>query len=118
MCVGSSLSSEVFLLSAAGPYSILGERVMTACIESGTHYVDITGEVPWDGATPMQVIFAVGVQRQRLPLPPSCPEAMQGLVERCWAADPGVRPGFPEILQSLLVERRRALAVAGVQPRP
>lgn len=78
----------------------------------------ITGEVPWDGATPMQVIFAVGVQRQRLPLPPSCPEAMQGLVERCWAADPGVRPGFPEILQSLLVERRRALAVAGVQPRP
>jgi len=35
------------LLSAAGPYSVLGERVMTACIESGTHYVDITGEVPW-----------------------------------------------------------------------
>ena len=69
-------------------------------------------EVPWDGATPMQVIFAVGVQRQRLPLPPSCPAALLQLIERCWAADPRVRPGFHEILQSLLVERRRALALA------
>lgn len=78
----------------------------------------VSGEVPWDGATPMQVIFAVGVQRQRLPLPPSCPAALQMLIERCWTADPGLRPGFPEILQSLLVERRRALAVTETQPRP
>ena len=35
------------LISAAGPFSILGERVMLACIEAKTHYVDITGEVPW-----------------------------------------------------------------------
>ena len=35
------------LISAAGPFSMLGERVMLACIEARTHYVDITGEVPW-----------------------------------------------------------------------
>ena len=35
------------LISAAGPFSMLGERVMLACIEAKTHYVDITGEVPW-----------------------------------------------------------------------
>ena len=35
------------LISAAGPFSVLGERVMLACIEAKTHYVDITGEVPW-----------------------------------------------------------------------
>ena len=32
------------LISAAGPYSQLGERVLLACIHSQTHYVDITGE--------------------------------------------------------------------------
>ena len=35
------------VLSAAGPYHKLGEPVMAACIASGTHYVDITGEIPW-----------------------------------------------------------------------
>ncbi len=35
------------LISAAGPYSVLGERVLLACIQAQTHYVDITGEVPW-----------------------------------------------------------------------
>lgn len=38
------------IISAAGPFSVLGERVMLACIEAKTHYVDITGEVPWVAA--------------------------------------------------------------------
>ena len=76
-----------------------------------------TVQVPWEGATPMQVIFAVGVQKQRLPFPLNCPAALQRLVERCWAADPCARPGFPEILQILLVERRRALAAASTPPQ-
>ena len=76
-----------------------------------------TAQVPWEGATPMQVIFAVGVQKQRLPFPLNCPAALQRLVERCWAADPCARPGFPEILQILLVERRRALAAASLPPQ-
>jgi short subunit dehydrogenase-like uncharacterized protein len=35
------------LISATGPYSRYGEPVVRACIECKTHYVDITGEVPW-----------------------------------------------------------------------
>ena len=38
------------LLSAVGPYTVLGERVFLACVEQGTNYVDITGEVDWVGS--------------------------------------------------------------------
>ncbi|XP_060526836.1 saccharopine dehydrogenase-like oxidoreductase [Cylas formicarius] len=32
------------VLSCCGPYSLLGEGVVKACIASGAHYVDVTGE--------------------------------------------------------------------------
>lgn len=35
------------LITAVGPYAFLGERVYEACIEQGTHYVDITAEAHW-----------------------------------------------------------------------
>merc|ERR1712070_329561 len=35
------------LISCAGPYGRFGEASVVACIETKTHYVDITGEVPW-----------------------------------------------------------------------
>lgn len=35
------------VLTCAGPYEDYGESVVKACVESGTHYVDVTGEVPW-----------------------------------------------------------------------
>lgn len=35
------------LLTSVGPYSSFGEAVVVACIEEGTHYVDITGEIWW-----------------------------------------------------------------------
>jgi len=38
------------VFSAAGPYSLIGEPVLAACIEAGAHYADITGEVNWVGA--------------------------------------------------------------------
>lgn len=30
-----------------GPYSIYGEHAFKACAENGTHYLDVTGEVPY-----------------------------------------------------------------------
>ena len=33
--------------STVGPYTLYGEPVVKACIESSTHYVDVTGEVNW-----------------------------------------------------------------------
>lgn len=37
------------VLSAAGPYTELGEPILLACIEGGAHYADITGELDWVG---------------------------------------------------------------------
>ncbi len=33
--------------STVGPYSLYGSPVVAACIDQGTHYCDLTGEVPW-----------------------------------------------------------------------
>mmetsp|Transcript_58252 Transcript_58252/g.151730 ORF Transcript_58252/g.151730 Transcript_58252/m.151730 type:complete len:444 (+) Transcript_58252:68-1399(+) len=35
------------VVACAGPFARYGEGVVKACIEAGTNYVDITGELPW-----------------------------------------------------------------------
>lgn len=35
------------LISTVGPYHKYGTPVVEACVETGTHYTDCTGEVPW-----------------------------------------------------------------------
>ncbi|KAL9187100.1 hypothetical protein ACHAXT_010820 [Thalassiosira profunda] len=35
------------LVACAGPYGRFGEPVVKACVEAGTHYLDITGEWEW-----------------------------------------------------------------------
>jgi len=35
------------VISAAGPYSLLGEAVIEACVKASTHYIDVCGELPW-----------------------------------------------------------------------
>lgn len=39
--------STKVVLSTAGPFSVIGEPLIKACVEAGTDYVDITGEIPW-----------------------------------------------------------------------
>jgi len=38
--------TKVFI-STVGPYAFYGEPALAACAESGTHYLDVTGESPW-----------------------------------------------------------------------
>jgi short subunit dehydrogenase-like uncharacterized protein len=33
--------------TTAGPYARYGSELVAACVEAGTHYCDLTGEVPW-----------------------------------------------------------------------
>jgi len=33
--------------TTVGPYALYGTKMVQACISSGTHYCDLTGEVPW-----------------------------------------------------------------------
>eukprot|EP01034_Spumella_vulgaris_P022746 gene22746-28904_t len=40
-------SQGTVLLSTAGPYAKIGTPVVDACVESNTHYCDLTGEAPW-----------------------------------------------------------------------
>ena len=35
------------VLTTVGPYDLVGEPLIEACIATGTHVADITGEVPW-----------------------------------------------------------------------
>ncbi len=34
-------------MATVGPYSLYGEHAFKACAENGTHYLDVTGEVPY-----------------------------------------------------------------------
>jgi short subunit dehydrogenase-like uncharacterized protein len=40
-------SKTTVLLSTAGPYAKIGTPIVDACVESNTHYCDLTGEAPW-----------------------------------------------------------------------
>ncbi len=39
--------STKVIVSTVGPYAHYGSSLVKACAESGTHYVDLCGEVPW-----------------------------------------------------------------------
>ena len=45
--IGPAVARARIVANAAGPFSILGDQVVAACVECGTHYADITGETPW-----------------------------------------------------------------------
>lgn len=35
------------VIDVVGPYSYWGEKVLKPCVEAGTTWVDLNGEVPW-----------------------------------------------------------------------
>lgn len=40
-------ASAHVVIAAAGPFDIIGTPVVDACVRTGTHYVDISGETQW-----------------------------------------------------------------------
>ncbi|CAN8096767.1 unnamed protein product [Discula destructiva] len=43
-----ALAKKTFILiTTVGPYGLYGEHAFKACAENGTHYLDVTGEVPF-----------------------------------------------------------------------
>jgi short subunit dehydrogenase-like uncharacterized protein len=40
-------SRTAVLLNLVGPYTVHGRPVVDACVDAGTHYVDLTGEIPF-----------------------------------------------------------------------
>ena len=44
----SDLASRTkVVISCAGPFAVFGTPLVDACVEHGTHYADLTGELPW-----------------------------------------------------------------------
>ncbi|KAK1859802.1 hypothetical protein I4F81_002396 [Pyropia yezoensis] len=60
-----------------------------------------TRREPWKGLRPVQILFAVGVEGARLPIPGDLPPPVAALLRDCWAADPAARPDFGHILRTL-----------------
>ncbi|XP_040381465.1 serine/threonine/tyrosine-protein kinase HT1-like [Oryza brachyantha] len=57
--------------------------------------------VPFQDLSPVQAAYAVTNAGARPPLSPSCPPAINTLIERCWSAKPEKRPEFKDIVQVL-----------------
>lgn len=47
----SLVNSTQVVLSTVGPYALYGTLLVKLCAETGTHYCDLTGEVPWMRST-------------------------------------------------------------------
>jgi serine/threonine protein kinase len=64
----------------------------------------LTGELPWSASeSPLQIIFAVGVEQRRPLMPPACPASLAGLIVELWDQRPDQRPSF-EQAESRLME--------------
>ena len=63
--------------------------------------------MPWGHLpTPMQIIYVVGVLKERLPIPAGCPPPLARLLHSCWQQRPEMRPSFADIRQVLQVMGR------------
>ena len=66
-----------------------------------TLYEIVSGDFPWSGKTPAQILTQVLVKKQRPPIPEGTPAWLGEIMVDCWAHDPKKRPTFAEVLQRL-----------------
>ena len=70
----------------------------------------MTGQVPWKGLMPAQIICGVAFNDLRLDIPADVHPELQRLMEDCWKKDPEERPDFDQIR-----ERLKPVAMAFVE---
>lgn len=61
----------------------------------------VTGLLPFQNMTPVQVAYAVVNKNMRPPTPDDCPLPLRNLMEQCWNSSPEQRPCFYQIVQTL-----------------
>ncbi|WIA14609.1 hypothetical protein OEZ85_003117 [Tetradesmus obliquus] len=79
-----------------------------------TMYQLYTGEEAFRNLHYGQFYNAIVVQGARPPVPPDMPSDYALLMQSCWAAEPGERPGISRVLQcldSMIKERRKRLSI-------
>ncbi len=45
--LAAMVATATVVCTTVGPYALYGSELVAACAEAGTHYCDLTGEVPW-----------------------------------------------------------------------
>ncbi|XP_005180653.1 mitogen-activated protein kinase kinase kinase 13 isoform X2 [Musca domestica] len=61
----------------------------------------LTCEIPYKDVDSSAIIWGVGNNSLKLPIPSSCPEGFKLLVKLCWKTKPRNRPSFRQILSHL-----------------
>lgn len=61
----------------------------------------LTGDIPFNGLTQMEVALSVVTQKIRPKIPLNCPKNLARLIRTCWDDDPAKRPEFRRIVDIL-----------------
>ncbi|CAG0913572.1 unnamed protein product [Notodromas monacha] len=61
----------------------------------------LTCEIPYKDVERSSVIYGIGMEKLKLPVPSTCPDGFQLLLTQCWALKPINRPSFRHILVHL-----------------
>lgn len=70
----------------------------------------LTCETPYKDVDSSAIIWGVGSNSLRLPIPSSCPDGFKLLMKQCWSAKPRNRPSFKHILYHLEIAASEVLA--------
>ena len=106
----TAMSGSEQMTGQAGTYQWMAVEVIKG--QSYTEKVDVfsfgvimwevlTGEVPYLGMQPIQIVSAVVTENQRPPIPSSMPHDQASLIRSCWDLNPRIRPSFDDILSRL-----------------
>ncbi|XP_018648738.1 serine/threonine kinase [Schistosoma mansoni] len=69
----------------------------------------LTGEIPYHNVDSTAILWGVGSENLRLPVPVTCPSELRVLMKTCWNIKPRNRPSFRQILSHLNVTCSRLL---------
>lgn len=106
----SRLAVETHTMTACGTPCWTAPEVLRAQRYCASADVYSFGIIAWECVTradpygvmpPFQVIFAVGTQGARPPMPRDCPPELSALIQACWHEQPEERPTFKQVAERI-----------------
>lgn len=106
----SAKKDNRFLTAGVGTAQWMAPEVLNS--QPYNHKVDVysygmilwemlTGDIPFNGFTQMEVALAVVTEKVRPKIPLNCPKNLARLIRTCWDDDPSKRPEFKRIVDVL-----------------
>lgn len=75
----------------------------------------LTCEIPYKDYDSSAILWGIGNNSLRLPIPPTCPDGFNLLINLCWKAKPKNRPSFKIILNHLEIAGPQLLKQSDAQ---